>query len=200
LHPAYAGCAILKGLLMKKRIFIGIKINPSSELQIKIFELKSIFNEPDIKWVDLDDLHITLMFLGDVEESKLPDIIQKLATISRSIDSFEINLTGLGKFGKKERTNVIWVGIKNSSGLVELAQRIANSMVELGFEKENRAYSPHLTVGRVKTYCDEERIDIFIKQNKRVKLQLIPINEFILYESLLKSSGPKYKALGYFGF
>jgi 2'-5' RNA ligase len=200
MHPAMAGCIILIGLMMKKRIFIGIKVNPSSALLLKISELKSFLLNSEIKWVELDNMHVTLMFLGDVEVSQLPEISLHLESISKSFKPFEIKLVGFGKFGTHKSSSVIWVGIKQAKDLILLADRIAGAMCNLGFEKENRPFKPHLTIGRVKTYCNEENLSQFIERNTHNIWQHIEIKEFILYESLLQPSRPKYKALEYFGF
>jgi RNA 2',3'-cyclic 3'-phosphodiesterase len=73
-------------------------------------------------------------------------------------------------------------------------------MIELNFEKEGRPFYPHLTIARVKEFCNEEQLNNFIKLNIQKNLQELDINEFILYESILKSTGPIYKPIECFRF
>lgn len=180
---------------MERRIFIGIKINLSDKLVNLISNLKLSLTNSDIKWVDMNNLHITLMFLGDVDTKKIPDIIQKLKCTAKLVKPFSIKLVGFGKFSRQNKTSVIWVGFTDKSKLQDIAEKIKRSMIELDFEKEDRPFSPHLTVGRVKTFCNEEKLNNFIKLNIQTNLQESAIKDFILFESILKPTGPIYKPI-----
>jgi RNA 2',3'-cyclic 3'-phosphodiesterase len=105
----------------------------------------------DVRWVAPDNIHLTLKFLGGVESGRLPDLQRAVADVCASIAPFALSITGAGAFPNTRRPNVIWVGV---GGDVErataLAQKIDDACAALGFAREERPFSPHLTLGRVK--------------------------------------------------
>jgi RNA 2',3'-cyclic 3'-phosphodiesterase len=185
---------------MEKRLFVGIKINPNAELIDKILDIKLKLSDSDIKWVNTNNLHITLVFLGEVNVEKIPNIINKLNVISKLISSFKANLIGFGKFTRNDKTNVIWTGIFDDGQIAILADKIADSMQVLGFKRESRQFKPHLTLGRIRTFCNEKTLDSFIRHHQKLNLQNIIVDEFILFESILKSSGSIYHIIERFQF
>jgi RNA 2',3'-cyclic 3'-phosphodiesterase len=185
---------------MEKRLFVGIKINPNAELIDKISDLKLKLSDSDIKWVDTSNLHITLVFLGEANVEKIPSIINKLNDISKLISSFKANLIGFGRFARTDKTNVIWTGIFDEGQIAIIADKIADAMQEFGFKRESRQFKPHLTLGRIRTSCNEATLDSFIKHHQKLNLQNIIVDEFILFESILKSSGSIYHAIERFHF
>ena len=105
----------------------------------------------DVRWVTPDNIHLTLKFLGDVKSDKLPDLQRAVADACAGAAPFTLSITGAGAFPNTRRPNVIWVGV---SGDVEraaaLAQKIDDACAALGFAREERPFSPHLTLGRIK--------------------------------------------------
>ena len=96
-----------------------------------------------------DNLHITLKFLGGVEEARLPDVV---AAIGRapSVRAFDVPLRGLGAFPTPSRPRVIWAGTADTPGFVALAGVIESGLAALGFPPEDRAFTPHVTLGRLR--------------------------------------------------
>ena len=177
---------------MKKRLFIGVKIEASPELTSLTEKLKNIFGNSDITWVVAGNLHITLMFLGDVGSEMIPDIIHKLKTIEFSSFPFEATLENLGKFSKNRQTNVIWIGYKDEGQLENLAGKVNVKMLELGFKPDQRSFKAHLTLGRVKRKIDENLLNSLIHKYQNLQFQNFKVSEFILFESILKQEGPIY--------
>ena len=114
----------------------------SSDLQSKLI------NVP-IRWVPVENIHMTLKFLGDVSENNIDLLKKMLQGEARSHGSFEIGIGGLGAYPKVRRPRVIWTGVEAPSELVDLQQSIETHTARLGYAIDNREFSPHLTLGRV---------------------------------------------------
>lgn len=101
------------------------------------------------KWVHSADLHITLQFLGDTSPDKTLEIVESLRAVAAAASPFNVSLAGLGVFGKKDAPSILWIGIQDQlNSLPQLQKNIESAMNLLGFEKEARAYTPHLTLAR----------------------------------------------------
>jgi len=180
---------------MEKRLFVGIKIEPSDELIQLISSLRKNLGETLIKWTEINNLHLTLVFLGDVNCSVIPEIVEKLKINSQNLSSFDVSLIGLGKFSKNKQANVIWAGYKDEGQLAKMAEKIALSMSRLGFERESRPFKAHLTLGRIKAKCNEEILNYWIIFYMNKIIQELKINHLILFESVLKTTGTLYKII-----
>ncbi|MGB9857283.1 MAG: RNA 2',3'-cyclic phosphodiesterase [Dictyoglomaceae bacterium] len=175
-----------------KRLFIAIDLP---------FEIKEILNKYKeelakyitygVKWVELENLHFTIRFLGETEENKIPDIQRIMDEVSCEFFPFSISFNELGAFPSFKNPRVIWIGIENGKREMKtLFQRLEDKIVKLGFQREEKEFSPHLTLGRVK--------DKF-RWEKEWKID-IPYLEFLaeeitLFESKLTSKGPIYNSL-----
>jgi 2'-5' RNA ligase len=131
---------------MGKRIFIGIKIEASEELLKTLSMLKAKLGGSGIKWVETFNIHLTLMFLGDVSVDRINPIIDKLKSVSKYTRPFKVKLSEIGQFSKKHKTQIIWIGIKDQGQLADIANFVTNSMNDLGFVSENKPFKPHITI------------------------------------------------------
>lgn len=183
-----------------KRLFVGIKIIPNAELLDFYTALRTALQDDKIKWVPIENFHITLKFLGDTASSLVPQIINQLENVVEKFKEFDLEVNGLGHFKKQRRTNVIWLGLKNTETLASLANKIDVSMNSIGFNLEERTFKAHLTLGRVKYFVSEKRILELIKEYKELGFQVCTINEVLLFESVLKNTGSKYTVLHSFNF
>jgi len=155
-------------------------------------------NSKGIKWVPAENVHLTLKFLGDIKEDLTSEIEKELALICMRHDVFSINIRGAGAFPNFKYPNVLWVGIDESEKLESLYRDIEDSMNELGFEKEDRRFSPHLTIGRVK---DRKGIEPVIKglyTFKDIFFGSIEVNKVLLMRSVLKPTGAEYSKIAGF--
>jgi len=131
-------------------------------------------------------LHITMKFFGETD--KLVSIKEKLSELEGEIAPFSVSLKGIGAFPSAQRAMVLWVGIEEGqNNLKELFSSIENKIVNLGFEKEDRAFSPHITFGRIKKgkYSLPENLDF--------SFDSFPVNELTLFKSTLTPKGPIYE-------
>jgi 2'-5' RNA ligase len=138
--------------------------------------------------VEKENLHITLKFFGETD--KLAPIKEKLGELEEEFAPFGVSLKGIGAFPSTQRAMVLWVGIEEGqSKLKELYSSIENKITCLGFEKEDRGFSPHITFGRVKKgkYSLPENLDFSFGS--------FPVNEITLFKSTLTPKGPIYEII-----
>ncbi len=102
------------------------------------------------RWVEPDALHITLKFLGEVLDARLPEVIGALAAAAADAEAFDVAISGFGAFPSLARPNVLWVGVQAGAEMAELHRRLDRAFVPLGFAAEERAFRPHITVARVR--------------------------------------------------
>lgn len=175
-----------------KRLFAAIKIYPEEALKDMVTTLRKELWESKIKWVNLDNIHLTLHFFGDIEEDRIPVIKALFSDIAQKHQKFIIHLERTGYFGKKHNPRVLWAGFRKSRELIDLQESMVKSLAEKGFKIDERPFSPHLTIGRVK-YLENK--DIFydqVSEHKDTYFQSIDVKKIILFESKLHKTGPKY--------
>jgi 2'-5' RNA ligase len=178
-----------------KRLFAAIKIHPSPEL-IRIYtELQNSLRINNIKWVDVNNIHITLKFFGETEESRISEINNALAEVASQNSSFVINLKNSGIFGSSYNPRVVWFGIEKNPSLEKLAVEVLETMDKTGFEKDRQNFVPHLTVGRIKQVKDRRIFQEVIDKYRTVDVQEEKVDRFLLFESILKPRGPEYRIL-----
>lgn len=187
---------ILMALTYMKRLFIAVKVNPENELLRVISSLKSALGAENIKWVDPVNIHLTLSFLGDTEERRIMDLNNMLQVKCSRFGEFDFCLTGIGVFKNFRDPRVLWAGIRSVERLIQLYSIIETGLKFDGFEIESRQFKPHLTLGRVKSVKDTENLKTVLERFKDNQIQIVHVNEVILFESILTQTGPIYKSLG----
>jgi 2'-5' RNA ligase len=142
-----------------------------------------------VKWERREKLHITLKFLGNVDDSKANRISSVLSGVVDSNSSLSMEIQRFGGFPVLSNPRVIFVGLSDNPSLSEIHEAINNELEPLGFEKARRKFIPHVTIGRVKS---KFRVKGTIPPPKKVKFE---INEIALMESVLKREGSIYAPL-----
>jgi 2'-5' RNA ligase len=175
---------------MKKRIFIAIKIESSASLLKILEEIKTCLNREKIKWVNPDNLHLTLTFLGDTEEILISKIKAALDNIKSG--QFSLELNSLGVFKNINSPAVLWVGIMNNKIMTDIKNAIDLQLSKVGLSLEARVFKPHLTIARIKSIADKKNLEILLKKFNNKSITVQPVTEIILYESILSSEGPTY--------
>ena len=133
-----------------RRLFVALPLPApvKAELNALVHALKR--GAPGVRWVRPDHMHVTLRFLGDVEDVQCDALVESLRRVTE-LSPFTFNLSGLGAFPDRKRPRVIWTGIDSGcQRVVELAACVEKSVVACGLPSEDRPFSPHLTLGRVK--------------------------------------------------
>jgi 2'-5' RNA ligase len=175
------------------RGFIAIDITPTKPIQEILHEIQ--LSHADVKLVDPNNIHITLKFLGDVDQSLTSSIIKILDTAVQQITRFSIDLQGSGVFPNQNYIKVVWIGIQPTKELPQLVTYLENKLEPLGFKKESRSFSPHLTIGRVRTPRNKPQLLGIISQYQSVQFGQQNISTIYLKQSTLTPQGPIYTTL-----
>ena len=144
-----------------------------------------------ISWVRPQNIHLTLKFLGDVDVLQLPDLIQALATAVEGRGGFDCDVAGLGMLPNQKCPRVLWAGIADAEGASgRLAKNVGDALIKFGFSGENRKFTPHLTIGRIKAPLSRE----FIQEYKRMQFAAGRgrAGEIVLMLSKLSPDGAVY--------
>ncbi len=175
------------------RGFIAIEINATSS--ILEFEKEIKKTGADIKLVEPQNIHITLKFLGDVEETLIDEIERIMKNAVKEIKPFTMKLNETGVFPNNNYVRVIWIGIKEAQIIETIVKTIDEHLSELGFKKENRGFSPHLTIGRVKSAKNKQILLEVIEKYKDVEFSIQEVKSIKLMKSDLTSAGPIYTTI-----
>jgi 2'-5' RNA ligase len=179
--------------LEKRRTFIAVNLNP--EIKEYLISLQTNLNIPEskIKWVEKDNLHLTMKFLGYISLEQRELIKSELKEIASRYSQFIIRLSSnIGVFPTYKMPRIIWVGIKEGiSKLKELYNSIESKLSNKGFPRENKDFSGHITIGRVKFIRDRTN---FIQILNRIEVNNFTqgVVSIDLMESKLTPSGPIY--------
>jgi 2'-5' RNA ligase len=178
------------------RAFVAVDLDPEikDSLSKLINRLSRI--EADIRWVKKQGMHITLKFLGEVPESKIPGIVQAIRKACNCRNSFHLSFKGTGFFPPQSRfPRVLWAGIEQSPDLFALHKKIEDEFKKLGFPKENRRFHPHLTLGRVKTNKNITSVLEELEDHKELIFGNMQTERVTLFRSTLKPTGAVYDVL-----
>ena len=175
------------------RGFIAIEINATSS--ILEFEKEIKKTGADIKLVEPQNIHITLKFLGDIEETLIDKIERIMKDAVKEIKPFTMKLNETGVFPNNNYVRVIWIGIKEAQIIETIVKTIDEHLSKLGFKKEKRGFSPHLTIARVKSAKNKQRLLETIEKYKDVGFSIQEVKSIKLMKSDLTSAGPIYTTI-----
>jgi len=181
-----------------KRVFIAVKAEPGPELLEAVASLKAQLASESIKWTELINAHLTLAFLGDTEEKKIKILSEMLEKKCTGFHVFSFTIAGTGIFKNYRDPRVIWAGIKSSEQLIKLSETIKSGLRENDFPVEERDFSPHLTLGRIRSIKNNQGLRRAVERYSNAEFQTVLVKEVILFESILMQTGPIYKPLGKF--
>jgi 2'-5' RNA ligase len=182
------------------RAFVAIELSPEIQqrLQQVSEQLKQGLAGTPIRWVPVENIHLTLKFLGDVSLSNLDMVKKIIRTVSSQHRTFEVSAGGLGAFPKVHRPRVIWVGLEAPPELGAIQHAIDLETAKLGYASEDRPFSPHLTLGRVSrnVSADEIRVIASVLSTRRIGfLGVARVREIHLFRSDLQPHGAVYTSL-----
>lgn len=152
----------------------------------------------DVRWVQPENLHLTLKFLGDTTEPSVPGIAGALDNAAESLRSFSLRISGAGVFPDWKRPRVIWFGVEAGSGLKSLQESIEDIMETFGYNRENRLFSPHLTIGRVRSQRNISPLVSALESVKGTDFGSMEVRSFSLMKSDLSPKGSEYTTLAEF--
>lgn len=173
------------------RTFIAIDIDENTlNKLVKFQELLSQLN-CDIKFVERENIHLTLKFLGEIPLSKVDDVIEVMNNIKTP--SFNLEVRGVGVFPSLSRPRVIWAGVgEGYSNVTEIFKILDLSLRELNFKSDKEEFTPHITIGRVRSNRNIYSLIKFMKEYEDIAFGVFNVNHVRLKKSVLTSRGPIY--------
>lgn len=179
-----------------KRLFIGIPIQSDKILETtKIWRKDEKLYHNVLKWVNPENWHITLIFLGETPGSAVALIQQLIEESFSSIQAFSTEMSGIGVFPNTHNPKVLWLGLESLQPLMPACARLGELLQSNGFSLDNKPLKPHLTLARVKNTGHRVSFESLLKQYHQSAFSTVLIRQIVLYESILSSGGPIYKPL-----
>lgn len=178
------------------RAFIAVEIDNLTKQKISklISDLKK--SNTDAKWITENQMHLTLKFLGNIDENKVGDISNALSEITDNFSAFAINLSSLGAFPGMNHPRVVWLGVNKGAGsLIKLNEKIETAMEKTGFKKESRKFEPHLTLARIRTSKNISNLIKLINGASFPAQNDAQIDKLVLFQSTLTPKGALYKII-----
>ncbi len=176
------------------RAFLAIDLDDDLKPKINkiIREFKKI--DANIKYVDLQNLHFTLKFFGDIDTEGIDVLAEKIENVVKDFDSFDIKIKGCGAFPNKNRIKVIWVGLDEDQILKELHDKLDKQFNSLGFDLDKK-FSSHLTIGRMRSAKGKNKVKSTIESFENVEIGSMDVKSIVLKKSTLTPAGPIYEDL-----
>ncbi|MBN1677320.1 MAG: RNA 2',3'-cyclic phosphodiesterase [Candidatus Thermoplasmatota archaeon] len=175
---------------MKFRAFIAVDIEPSEDLKAVVRELAQ--SRADLKIVKPQQLHVTLKFLGDTDDSLVEEIRSRMRSSAAGIQPFTMRLVGMGAFPSLSNIRVVWVGIEDGKLLKTVADELDKSLRTLGFERDRKGFVPHLTLARTRSPRNLANVQEIIRGNAATDYGEYPVERVLLKKSVLSPQGPAY--------
>jgi 2'-5' RNA ligase len=182
---------------MTKRLFIAVPVQDKSRIQIVRGILNNdIARKMPVRWTAYENLHLTMQFLGDVEEKRITEL-KEILDNCKTADCENLCFENLGAFPNNSAPRIIWLGFKKCQSLLNLQRSITNGLAAKGFPYDQKRFKPHLTLGRVKensliraeSFADLEALAF------RTEISETPLDRIVLFASQLRPAGPIYTAL-----
>lgn len=169
------------------RLFVAIDLPEDVRAQVAAL----CVGVPAARWVAPENLHLTLRFIGEVDEGRLHDIDEALSAVHAT--AFDVALEGVGCFPPRRAPKVLWVGVAKNGALVHLRDKVESALVRIGLEPEGRKYAPHVTLARLRT-AHMGRIREFVSRNLSFRAGPFPVRSFTLFSSFLSRQGAIHRA------
>ena len=179
----------------KVRSFIAIEV--PEKIQKEVISLKENISSDytKVRWVRKENIHLTLIFLGEIAEDVIAHVKERMQTVSKKHKTFNMALQGTGVFPNFKRPRVLWVGVSPESKepIIHLAHDLMNSLDFLKID-ERKDFTPHITFGRIKSVYDSVSLKSAI-ESMSIKTEEFTAKEITLFKSVLKPDGAVYTPL-----
>jgi 2'-5' RNA ligase len=179
------------------RLFVAMDIPEGVRAAISAIVAKLRAAGPNARWVRIEGAHVTLKFIGETPDARVPEIRSALASIVPR-PPIAIQFRGLGFFPNPRRPRVFWAGVEAAPDLAALAAAVETALYPLGIAREDRAFAPHLTLARFDPPRSQDALQSAIEKFGPVEFGGVTANEFHLYQSVLKRGGAEYTRLATF--
>lgn len=178
------------------RAFIALVLPDAARDALERLQQELRASRADVKWVEPDNLHVTLKFLGEISEAERQALERMLRQLATSMEPFALGLSGVGAFPSVSAPRVIWVGLgEGVEAAAHLAQAIEREGASIPLPREDRPFSAHVTLGRVRSPRGRQVLVVALKQSRWQPPSAWQVNAVTFYQSVLGSGGPQYTVL-----
>jgi len=182
----------------RTRTFIAVDV--SAEIRAAVVALQELLarSGAQVKWATPATMHLTLLFLGEVDDRELHSVCRAVREVAATEPSFPLRVSGVGAFPTPRRPKILWAGVgEGSQELKRLYDRLEARLTEEGaYRKEERGYTPHLTLGRVQREGDESTLAHELTRLKSWDGGRTIVEEILVFGSVLQRTGPEHTILG----
>jgi len=181
------------------RTFIAITLPEDIRDSLEKVQKQLKTSQADVKWVEPKNIHLTLKFLGEIDNSQLEKIIAILGDTAKNQAAFLCRISSVGAFPRDNSPRVIWAGIDlGDEEIKQIAKRLETNLLGLGFPPEDKPFSSHITLGRTKSSLNRDSlVKGLLDLQKKAEKETIAfsVNKITLFKSTLTPLGPIYEPL-----
>ncbi len=175
------------------RTFVALEMPVAVKRQV-VSVARHMSHLGQMRWVRSEGVHLTLKFLGDVEENRVADVVLAVQRVASKFQPLALSTAGLGGFPHLESARVLWLGVEGDLERLRILQgRIAHKLEDLGFERERRRFFAHVTVGRVR----RKPVRMTAENAKKWRAVNFTVDRVSVMKSTLRPDGAVYTTLGY---
>ncbi|MEE8169174.1 MAG: RNA 2',3'-cyclic phosphodiesterase [Phycisphaerae bacterium] len=178
------------------RCFVAIELDDGARASLARLQQRLDGGARDVRWVRVEQLHLTLKFLGDVDERDLSGISDMLAELADHHDPIDVQVRGAGCFPPRGAVRIVWAGLHEPTGRLEKLQADCEALFAgLGFKQEHRRFAPHVTIGRARPRDRGDAVRRRVEKQSGFEGGVVPVEEIVLFQSLPGRESVKYVAL-----
>lgn len=178
------------------RCFISIEIPEYIKTGMSAIQDRLKKSSADISWTRPDGMHLTLKFLGEIEENRITKIETAMNSACAGINPFSLDVSGIGVFPDIRRPRVVWIGLnENGNNLTKMQRDIENQLEETGFPAEKRRFTAHITLGRVRSNRNLSQLLKIMDEEKNAEIGSFSVSNVHLMKSDLRPEGALYTEL-----
>ena len=182
-----------------KRLFFALELSDEVRDGLEQLRVRLQHHLPDARWVRPELMHVTVKFLGNTPNDQVGDVIEAGLAAVEGAGVCRLEAAGLGAFPGARRPRVVWVGLRGDlSPLARVVQHLETALEGLGFPKERREFSPHITLARARRGKRLPSVADLIAKQGDSTIGLIAVSKLVLFESELTRTGPIYTAAAHF--
>lgn len=178
------------------RLFAAIELDTGVTDRLLRLQRELSLPANAVRWISAAQMHLTLKFLGEVADGEVDDVCAALKLAAEATPAFEMDVAGVGCFPPAGPVRIVWAGLSEPTGALSACQRRCDdALAETGFKPEARAFTPHLTIGRVRDSSASAAIRAAVSRVRAFEGGRQGVDEIVLFESLLKREGAEYVAV-----
>jgi 2'-5' RNA ligase len=184
--------------MRRSRLFIAVDVGQEIRDQCIALQKKLARAGADMKWVEPENIHVTLLFLGEVNQREIPPICRLASKVCGGLPAFNLSVEGVGCFPNPRRPRIVWAGVEQGKEeLRELHDALETPLLELGcYRREDRQYTPHITLGRVRGERSDAQLAEVLSKETGWQAGETRVEEIQVMSSQLTPQGPIYTVLG----